>query len=49
MKIEEYINAIEQIKEMQEQTSKAIAFVLGALKGDFFKAKKMLRPTMPRM
>ena len=46
MKIEEYINALEKIKEMQEQTNNAIAFVLGTLKGEFFKAKKILRQTM---
>lgn len=41
MKIEDYVKAMEQIKEMQEQTSNAIAFILGALKGEMYKAKKM--------
>lgn len=46
MRIEDYIVAIEKIKEMQEETNNAIAFVLGALKGELFKAKKMPRRIM---
>ena len=48
MKIEDYVKAMEQIKAMQEQTNNAIAFVLGALKGEMYKAKKMPRRIMLR-
>jgi len=41
MKTEEYINALERIKAMQRRTEDAIAWLLGVLKGDAYKAKKM--------
>lgn len=48
MKLEYYIKAMEQIKEMQEQTNNAISFLLGALKGEMYKAKKMSKtPPLP--
>lgn len=44
MKIEEYIAALERVKEMHARTGEALGWILGNLKGDVFtlnKVKKM--------
>lgn len=38
---EEYIAALEKIKEMHAKVGDAIGWLLGQSKGDYFKAKKM--------
>lgn len=44
MTIENYIKAIECLREMNTQTGYAISQLLGAVKGEAFKAKKMPEP-----
>lgn len=41
MKTEDYIDAMEKIKEMHTQTGYALSMLLGALKGELNKVKKM--------
>ena len=41
MKTEDYIEAMEKIKEMHTQTGYALSMLLGALKGELNKVKKM--------
>lgn len=41
MTIEEYIKALERVKAMHVSTGEAISWIMGQLKGDLFKAKKM--------
>lgn len=41
MTIEEYITAIERVKEMHAKTGEAIGWILGNLKGDLFNLNKV--------
>lgn len=46
MTLDEYIAALERVKEMHARTGEAIGWILGNLKGDAFtlnKVKKMLK------
>lgn len=42
MKIEDIVNEMELIKTVHGKIGEAISHVLGALKGEAYKAKKML-------
>ena len=44
MTTDDYIKAIECLREMNTQTGYAISQLLGAVKGEAFKAKKMPEP-----
>lgn len=43
MTIEEYIAALDDVKKMLSKTSEAFGWILGQIKGAYFRAKKMPR------
>ena len=49
MELEEYITAVEQVKEMHAKVGEALGWILGNLKGDSFNLNKVKKRSVKKL